>query len=291
MAKSKEQLITQIGNLLLDINKQYEELKKENNLDNVSLALLKGQVDYLSAHIQALTFIDPVNISDVSTSNISTSNLEPVFTASTPNAEVEMDAQETFEEITEILPTNKIEEQPVLPIVEAEEGEEVGEVPVVVKAESTSQESENVEVPQVPLPKTVVQEVVIEEKVVEIPTPSVTEPVIETPTRPLTLNERIQQQKRAGVNMTQQFQTSATADRTLDLKSAVSLNDKLLFIKDLFNGYTLAYSEALEILNKYASLAEADAFLQTNYALKNGWADKPQTVEKFYALLRKKFVN
>src|SRR5690606_14380455 len=112
----------------------------------------------------------------------------------------------------------------------------------------------------------------------------------EAPSRPLSINELIHQQKLAGKNLTQQFNTSTTqSDRVLDIKSAINLNDKLLFIKDLFNGYSLAYSEAIELLNRYDNFAEADAFLQSNYALKNGWAEKPQTVEKLYAILRRRF--
>ena len=112
------------------------------------------------------------------------------------------------------------------------------------------------------------------------------------PNRPMTINEILQQQRKAGIVATANNMTnpvSSGADRSVDLKTAISLNDKLLFIKDLFNGYTLAYSEAIELLNRYNSFAEADAFLQTNYALKNNWADKAQTVEKLYAVLRKKF--
>lgn len=108
--------------------------------------------------------------------------------------------------------------------------------------------------------------------------------------RPLTLNEIIQQQKLAGSTLVNTFQTSGhKKEKVVDLKTAVSLNDKLLIIKDLFNGYSLAYSEAIELLNRFDNLAEADAFLQSNYALKNNWASKPQTVEKLYVILRKKF--
>lgn len=116
----------------------------------------------------------------------------------------------------------------------------------------------------------------------------------EKPARPLTLNEILQQQRQAGT-MAASTTLSSTAvgtdkDKIVDLKSSISLNDKLMFIKDLFNGYSLAYSEAVELLNRYTTFAEADAFLQTNYALKNNWADKPQTVEKLYVILRKKFM-
>ncbi len=130
------------------------------------------------------------------------------------------------------------------------------------------------------------REVIIEEPVDE------SQPVEEVKSsRPMTINEILQQQRKTGsaaaINVTSPI--TSGVDRSVDLKTVINLNDKLLFIKDLFNGYTLAYSEAVELLNRYNSFAEADAFLQTNYALKNNWADKPQTVEKLYAVLRKKF--
>jgi hypothetical protein len=74
-----------------------------------------------------------------------------------------------------------------------------------------------------------------------------------------------------------------------DLKSAINLNDKLLYIKDLFNGYSLAYSEAVEIVNRFNSFEEAERFLKTNYVTKNHWADKPVTAEKFFDLLRRRY--
>lgn len=137
--------------------------------------------------------------------------------------------------------------------------------------------------------ESIVNKVVIEEK--EIIVAEVESREEEKSRRPLTLNELISQQKKAGLNQQNIFQTSQhNPERVTDLKSAVSLNDKLLFIKDLFNGYSLAYSEAIELLNRFDNFAEADAFLQTNYSLKNGWADKSQTVDKLYAVLRKRFI-
>ncbi|MGN0019914.1 MAG: hypothetical protein ACI35Z_03905 [Sphingobacterium hotanense] len=146
----------------------------------------------------------------------------------------------------------------------------------------------------------VVNEVVIEEKHVEIKEEpkeaslnDLAKQAEQTPSRRMTLNELIQQQKQAGLTNVNQFQTSTSksSDTIVDLKTGVSLNDKLLFIKDLFNGYSLAYSEAIELLNRFDNFAEADAFLQSNYALKNNWASKPQTVDKLYVVLRKKYVS
>jgi hypothetical protein len=74
-----------------------------------------------------------------------------------------------------------------------------------------------------------------------------------------------------------------------DIKQAITLNDKLLYVKDLFNGYNLAYSEAIEILNRFNTFDEAARFLKTNYVSKNNWDGKPATVEKFYALLKRRY--
>ncbi|MEH3115481.1 hypothetical protein [Pedobacter terrae] len=74
-----------------------------------------------------------------------------------------------------------------------------------------------------------------------------------------------------------------------DLKQAINLNEKLLFIKDLFNGYNLAYSEVIDIINKMSSFEAVDSFLQHNYAAKNNWANKQATVDQFYELLNRRF--
>ena len=74
-----------------------------------------------------------------------------------------------------------------------------------------------------------------------------------------------------------------------DLKQAINLNEKLLFIKDLFNGYNLAYSEVIDIINKMSSFEAADSYLQNNYAAKNNWANKQATVDQFYELLNRRF--
>ena len=74
-----------------------------------------------------------------------------------------------------------------------------------------------------------------------------------------------------------------------DLKQGISINEKLLFIRELFKGYNLAYSEAIDIVNKMNSFEAADSFLQSNYAVKNDWASKQTTVDQFYELLNRRF--
>ncbi|WP_432714306.1 hypothetical protein [Pedobacter sp.] len=110
----------------------------------------------------------------------------------------------------------------------------------------------------------------------------VKDPVVEEQPK-LTLNELLANKRHASSN--------AEPSRTdiKDLKQAISLNDKLIFIKDLFHGYSLAYAEVIELLNKMPDFKTADQFLQHNYAIKNDWQSKQETVDRFYELLSRRF--
>lgn len=308
MAKSKDQLLAKIDNLILEVNSQYAELKISGQLEGVEVALLASNIDYLSAHIKALHYF---GTNETIGKNKPKEN--ELFTPAI-NLKYEADEQEVFEEIQEktiwkeeavvntpaveipkIVVPEPIIEKPVAaqPIVEVPTPEPVVQQPIVQQP-IVEQPEAKIAIEEPVATTVVINEVIEEEKtvIVEetiITSKTIVETIGEAPSRPLTINELIHQQKQAGLNMTQQFQTSTSQDKILDLKAAISLNDKLLFIKDLFNGYSLAYSEALELLNRFDNYAEADAFLQANYALKNGWSEKPQSVDKFYALLRKKF--
>jgi hypothetical protein len=103
--------------------------------------------------------------------------------------------------------------------------------------------------------------------------------------KPLSLNQRIAAQLK---------EKQAAADQPVDapitdIKAAINLNDKMLFIKELFHGYPLAYSEAIEIVNRFKSFEEADRFLKANYVIKNNWEAKKEVSDKFYTLLRRRY--
>jgi len=90
-------------------------------------------------------------------------------------------------------------------------------------------------------------------------------------------------------NNTSKAKEENTKAPIADLKGAITLNEKLLYIKDLFNGYNLAYSEAIDLINKMPDLKTADAFLKNSYAEKNNWQSKENTVDQFYSLLKRRF--
>lgn len=76
-----------------------------------------------------------------------------------------------------------------------------------------------------------------------------------------------------------------------DLKSIISLNDKLVFVKDLFNGYSLAYQEAVDTLNRLDSLEEAKKYLFANYEEQNHWNEHEATVGRFYEVLARRYAK
>ncbi|EDM34065.1 hypothetical protein PBAL39_07175 [Pedobacter sp. BAL39] len=100
----------------------------------------------------------------------------------------------------------------------------------------------------------------------------------------LTLNERLAGQMGAKPSTANSGRQPLT-----DLKHGININDKMLYVKDLFSGYGLAYAEVIDQLNKMPDFKSADAFLQNNYAVKNNWAAKQGTVDKFYELLNQRF--
>lgn len=188
------------------------------------------------------------------------------------DAPVEKVTQEPF--ISFDRPTNVVEE------VDAARVEQ----PVVKEEEPVR--NEPTAVVEEPIAPVVSQKVIIEEKEVKV-----------DPERPMSLNERLSEQRRiaaetagAGISaMNPMRQPQESHQRVRDIKTVISLNDKLMFIKDLFNGYSLAYSEAIELLNRFETFDDADRFLKTNYADKNNWETKQASVEKLYAILRKRY--
>lgn len=76
-----------------------------------------------------------------------------------------------------------------------------------------------------------------------------------------------------------------------DLKRSISLNEKLVFVKDLFSGYSLAYQEALDQLERLNDFESASNYLNSHYVEQYKWAEKSATAEKFYALLRRRFTK
>lgn len=71
-----------------------------------------------------------------------------------------------------------------------------------------------------------------------------------------------------------------------DLSKAIGINDKFLFIKELFNGDSARYSETINHLNSFSDLNDAIIYLQDNF----DWAESNEYAAKFIDLVRRKFI-
>jgi len=319
---TKQQILEKITTLLADINDQFGQLADNPVADDLKGDLFEATVSYFAAHV---TIYNKLLKSDGSKLPESGEAIfTPAIDAAQENAmhagqiaEVSASENATAAATEEIeteesvwgetdAEAKEVEESPVSSIDDDaeeryEEEEPSGKTPSVgstngegekeeeesineASRENAESKEDNGDTKETEVTE-VVNEVTIANKEVQV------EREPDRPTRPLSLNERISAQRKGeatGVHSLLSAQRGDT-ERVTDIKSAISLNDKLLFIKDLFNGYSLAYSEAIELLNRYDDFTSADTFLQTNYAKKNNWADKPVAVDKLYAVLRKRF--
>lgn len=71
----------------------------------------------------------------------------------------------------------------------------------------------------------------------------------------------------------------------LDLKRGISLNDRFLFQRELFNNSRSEMDRVVEALNKLGSFEEAENYLQSQ----QNWNFENQTVKEFLLIIKKGF--
>jgi len=74
-----------------------------------------------------------------------------------------------------------------------------------------------------------------------------------------------------------------------DLKKAISVNDRYVFIQELFRGDEAMFERSLKTINSFSILPEAFFWMERELKIKIGWPEKSETVEKFYHLVRRRF--
>ena len=70
-----------------------------------------------------------------------------------------------------------------------------------------------------------------------------------------------------------------------DIASAISLNDKFIFIRELFNGNKEQYLETIQILNNFDTYENALDFLINNF----DWEEENPHFERLKELVKRKF--
>ncbi len=133
-------------------------------------------------------------------------------------------------------------------------------------------QEEEIPVPEVPVyeePKAVVKEEIVAEAKEETPIESVND------------------------KFSEQTDTVSLADKLgkkpiSDLVKAIGLNQKFLFMNDLFEGENNHYKEAINNLNNFASYIEADEYINTLRARHN-WESSSNTLKEFLDLVERRY--
>ena len=74
-----------------------------------------------------------------------------------------------------------------------------------------------------------------------------------------------------------------------DLRKAIGVNDRFLFINELFRGDEAAYERSIKTINSFSIFAEAEYWIQRELKVKNTWNDNDEMVRQFYQLIKRRF--
>ena len=135
------------------------------------------------------------------------------------------------------------------------------------------------------------QYIVKSPEVAPVPTPTPVEPVV---TKQPELHEKIAKVTNASLN-DKLKQTKIELGESLletpikDLKKAVGINDRFLFINDLFRGDDVMYERSIKTINNFSIYPEAEYWIKRELKLKLGWDDKNEVVKQFDQLIRRRF--
>jgi hypothetical protein len=129
---------------------------------------------------------------------------------------------------------------------------------------------------------------------VTIKSPEASAPVAKTITEPRSLNDKLINASKTlndkvVLEKNKSLLDSHGSSKITSLKNGVSLNQRFLFINNLFGGNQDAYHQSITSIEACSSLIEAQNLVVNDIAIKNNWDNKSAEAEEFYALLERKF--
>lgn len=74
-----------------------------------------------------------------------------------------------------------------------------------------------------------------------------------------------------------------------DLRKAIGINDKFVFVSELFRGDEGMYERSIKTINNFHILPEAEYWMNRELKVKLGWNDSKEAVQHFYQLVRRRF--
>jgi len=74
-----------------------------------------------------------------------------------------------------------------------------------------------------------------------------------------------------------------------DLKKGIGINDRYVFLNELFRGDDAMYERSIKTINGFRILAEAEYWIERELKVKLGWDDGKATTQHFYQLFKRRF--
>lgn len=74
-----------------------------------------------------------------------------------------------------------------------------------------------------------------------------------------------------------------------DLRKAIGINDRFLFINDLFRGDEAMYERSIKTINSFNIFAEAEYWINRELKVKLGWPGDHPSVDHFDQLVKRRF--
>jgi hypothetical protein len=74
-----------------------------------------------------------------------------------------------------------------------------------------------------------------------------------------------------------------------DLKKAIGVNDRYVFISQLFRGDEVMYERSIKTINGFRILPEAEYWMERELKVKLGWDENREATRHFYQLIKRRF--
>jgi hypothetical protein len=100
--------------------------------------------------------------------------------------------------------------------------------------------------------------------------------------QPESLNDKLKQKKIELVEILKETPVK-------DLRKAIGINDRFLFINELFRGDESMYERCIKTINGFNMYAEAEYWITRELKVKLAWNPDSSTVQHFYQLVKRRF--
>jgi hypothetical protein len=74
-----------------------------------------------------------------------------------------------------------------------------------------------------------------------------------------------------------------------DLRRAIGINDRFVFISELFRGDEVMYERSIKTINSFRIFPEAEYWIERELKVKLGWDETKDVTRHFYQLVKRRF--